>query len=761
MNLNLKSIYDSVSCGDISVLGVQVCADISTYSEYLISKQPWDQHEQVDADLILRISNIVYNNTTLEVLPLDDGLYDQLLQLYKSYDANYQIGAMPVSFNEVPQNEFVEETKLMFNSISNEDMDSALYVRDILSQHTQKDPRLVTMFSEVREPITKRLVNTPHQYPELVGTLDKCKFVLNSDAVSKGVFDKPSVQVFERDFIHKCLSSGIISSNEVFEMVGELKYDGVSVEADICGDTIISARSRGDTGEDIATDLTPILGGYKFPNAKNVPKDRTFGMKFEAVITKYDLERMSVLRNKSYRNCRNAIIGLFGAGDAYRFRDFITLIPLATSLHMDRLDELEFLNKYYNSGQYNRHVVFRGDYQSILFQVNQFTKSAEISRPVLPYLIDGVVISFIDPEKIDALGRKNSVNKYSMAIKFNPRKVRTVFLGYTFSIGKSGDVIPMVHFKQCEFMGNIQSKQTLHSLNRFNELQLRYNDQIDIEYVNDVITYVTKPDTEYNRTNQSPFAEFISVCPYCGSEIQVSPSGKSAKCINPECPERNVQRMVDMLKILNFKDFSEATVRTLGIKSFTDLINLTLDRCMVLGPINAQNLIARVNVLKTEQISDFKIMAALNFPSIGAEKWKLILSTYNIGEIMTMPITELSERLAAINGIGDSVISTIMLFKELYRDDIMTILSMPNIISSKGLVRGDRVVLSGFRDAEFIEILKSHGYDADENYSLTKNTKYLIIKDKNSTSGKVEKAKAYGVTIMTIGEFVDMLGIKL
>ena len=43
-----------------------------------------------------------------------------------------------------------------------------------------------------------------------------------------------------------------------------------------------------------------------------MPTDINFGIKFEAVITKLDLDRMAQRRGKSYKNCRNAIIGLFG-----------------------------------------------------------------------------------------------------------------------------------------------------------------------------------------------------------------------------------------------------------------------------------------------------------------------------------------------------------------------------------------------------------------------------------------------------------------
>ena len=760
---DLQKIYDVLLSGNISVItDVNIQLSVTEYATYLINKHPWDQEEQMCADLILKISNTAYNDTTLDTLPLDDGVYDQLLPSYKAYNPNYQIGALPINYGEQAQNEF-EENPIAIISISNKEVESKLYVQDIWDQHTKADPRKTLVAVRVREPITKRLINTKHSYPELVGTLDKCKFTLNSEAIEKGVFDKPSVQVFERDFIQKHLQMGIITPTMEFEMVGELKYDGVSVEAEVLGDTIISARSRGDTGEDIATDLTPIFGGYRFPNAKEVPKDEPFGIKFEAVITKYDLQKLGKLRQKSYKNCRNAIIGLLGASDAYKYVNFITLIPLSTSMEMPRETELKFLNKYYNSGQYNRYVMFKGNYQTILFQVKQFVESAELIRKVLPYLIDGVVISYTDPQIKNALGRVNSVNKYSMAIKFNPRKVRTIFLGYTFSVGKSGDVIPMVHFKPCEFMGNIQTKQTLHSYNRFVELNLCKGMQIDIEYRNDVLTYVSKPDTEYNRkiaatTKPEPF---IDTCPYCGSKIVVSDSNKSAKCPNYVCPERKVMRIVDMLSNLGFKDFSEESVRALNINSFTDLIGITYERACILGMGNAKNFMDRLSTLMNNPIPDYRILTALGFTGIGAEKWKVILKEININDLITMDYNTLVNKLISIPSIAQKTAETICNERLLYIEDLNTILSMSNIESSKGLADKPKIAFTGERDKVFIDLLNNNGYDASEDYSVTKKTFALITNDLNSASGKMAKANKFGIPIYTKQQFMDAYNIKL
>lgn len=760
----LQKVLTELQNGNASLArDISMQEEITNQVNWLLNNSNnWNKDQQEIADLILRISNIMYNDTSDDVLPLDDGLYDQLMVAYQKYNPNYQVGAQPIAYKENPQNEMVqEEEKVMCTYV---DDNSKMYIKDIHEQNVQPLywTRPATMVFIARDPITKRLINTTHKYPELVGTLDKCKFVLNSDARDAGVFDNPAVQIFERDYIDKCLDEGIITPTETFEMVGELKYDGVSVEADILGDTIISALSRGDTADNVATDLTPILGGYKFPFAKDVPKDMSFGIKFEAVITKRDLERLSTVRGKSYKNCRNAIIGIFSSSDAYKFIDYITLIPISTSMDMSRNDELRFLNHYYNSGQYNRHVFFTGNYMEMLYQVKQFTESADAIRTVLPYMIDGVVISFTDPNKIAKLGRVNSVNKYQMAIKFVAKKVRTIFLEYTYNIGKTGEVIPMVHFKACEFIGGIHTKQTLHSYQRFKDLNLIKGQQIDIEYRNEVITYVTKPDTEYNRNLKGIPEKFPEVCPYCGSRIEISESGKSAKCPNINCPERRIYRMIDMMDKFGFTDFSEETVRLLDIKSFRDLAVISQEQLSILGPNESRRFIQLRSQIFTTPMADYKFMAAMNFEGLGEEKWKVILANYTINEILGMDDNTLYDQLTSINGIGKKNIDIIVKYRKCYAEEIDMAIKTMNISNSKGIKTLPRIAITGTRDAELFRILSEHGFDVGE-YGVTKNTYALIAKDPNENppSTKLKKARDYGIPIYSIDEFFKINNIIL
>ena len=732
--------------------GIVPPQDINTEISYcavnLINNPIWNQDQIFIADCILRISNFLYNNSSINVLPLDDGVYDQLLVIYKRYNPNYQVGAQPFVMPENTQNEYVPEKKVLCYYI---DKDKP-YVQSILYQNNDNiRPKNLCIY--IKDPITKRIINTTHKYPELVGTLDKCKFVLNQEARDKNVFDKPSVQIFERDYIHQCLSKGIIKPNEMFEMVGELKYDGVSVEAEVQGNTIIKALSRGDTADNIATDLTPILGGYVFPFADDVPKDLIFGIKFEAVMLNKDLEALSLIRGKPYKNCRNAIIGLFGASDAYLYIDYITLIPLSCSLNMNRFDELMFLNRYYNSGEYNRFVSFRGNYQQILFQVKQFVEASEYTRPMLPYMIDGVVISFTDSEKIKALGRENSVNKYQMAIKFNPKKVRTIFTGYTYNIGKSGDIIPMAHFKPCEFIGTIHDTQTIHSYERFKQLNLSIGQEIDVEYVNEVITYITKPDTEYNRNITTPPEQFITQCPYCNSFIQISESGKSAKCPNPYCHERKIMRVVDMFDKLGFKGIAEETIRYLDIDSLEAAYSVRDKRDIFtsIGPKTSMLFDNYLESLLINPIDDWKIMSAMCFEGMADEKWKTILKYYTIEELLSMNDKSF---LIAIPNIGMAVTSAIDNGFTIYANDIKLVVSSCNIINSKGKIELPKVAITGFRDPEFVLLLCNNGFDASDLYGVTKNIYALIAVDKNSGSGKIQKASKYGIPIYNKDEFI-------
>lgn len=741
---------------DLLAIGNETVRIMQTDTENPHSLKEFDITE---LGLIVQISNILYNDTDRSILPLDDGVYDLMIECYKKYNPQYQVGAVPIAFDQAAAST-VNASKEFIIPIMIPDQD---YVNDsffINNENIGKlppyDARLYSpKVNEDAQEITKRNLNTPHMYPKLVGTLDKAKFVLDKEAIDKGVYDQSNVFIFERDFLAKHLQAGLIDSKTPFTVVCELKYDGNSLEADVTNE-ILSARTRGDTNNDVAGDMTPVFKGYQFPYAPEIPIEEAFGMKFEAIMSYQNLEKFAELKGIPYKNARVAINGIFGSSDAARYRDFITLVPLATSIEgIDRVTEIEFMNKYFQTGIYLQYAVITGTYNEVLFQVRKFVQEAEYIRPYMPFMYDGVVVSYIDEKIISALGRQNSVNKYSIAIKFNPLKKQSVFTGYTFTVGQNGVITPMVHYTPVEFYGAIHTKSTAHSYARFRDLALRDCDILDVEYVNDVMPYVSKPSNSHNDNNQSPLIEFPNVCPVCGAALIESASAKSVSCPNIKCPGRQIARMTNMLKKLNMKDFSDESLLAIKATSLKDIMNVSLAEAKAaLGEANGMKFIERVCELSTLLISDYRIVGSIGFSDIAIETWRKILNKIPLSVIAdtTFDDFELIATLVQIKGIGKNTARTIAVERKEFYEDLLYVLSMPNVVSSFGEAAPKSIRFTGFRDRELEAYLKSLGYDADGDANVTKSTDILIVPEPGHTSSKTAKV-GENTIIVDVEEF--------
>ena len=783
MNNNefVSEFLDNLALGNGSIINITNSGIINNIALELYEKRVLDSTEQDTLKKVIMICNIIYNRTDLETPFVSDGMYDLLLEKYKTYDSNFQVGSMVVDFKADIENNPETCTKVARcpisfktphkakNEISQQIFDSLTYYRyPTREELLYKPPEVI----EVQD-ISKRKHNTEHNHPSLVGTLDKAKFVLNQDAIDAGVFDDPNVKVLERDFFQDHIYKGLLNPNDEIEIVCELKYDGISIEAD-CLDEVVSARTRGDTGIGQAADMTPILKGYKFPNAEFL-KDSGWdpvGVKFEAIINRYNLQKFCEQRGKTYINGRTAIIGLFGASDAYLFRDLITLVPLAVDpdsipnwMIKDRMDEIKLLEVFSKDNYNLRYSYFKGTLNEALYFIKCFWDEAKIARDYIDFMYDGIVVSYVDPVMRNKLGRKNYINKYSMAVKFDPLEKQTIFRGYTYEVGQNGNITPMIHYDPVEFLGTIHTKSTGSSLDRFNKLGLKYGDYISVTYVNDVMPYVSSIDCEHNRTNPNPLIEIIHNCPVCGSELVVSESGKTLKCPNLNCKGRSIQRMVNMFQKMNIKGFSDAAFIALNKTHLWELATLSeLELVNILGDVSGKNFYSAMQYLMTEPQKDYIIIGALGFSGIAHKKWQTILQGATIKDIEDMFIDCKKDPLLfeiVLNrkfpGIGPATVNVIANEWGVFEDDILFILNKVNIVNCLG--SGDakmQIRFTGFRNSQLSQQLNTAGYDADDNGSITKKTDILLIPYDGFISSKVVKARKNPNTkIVPIDEFLN------
>ena len=784
----IQDIYTRVSNGDISVaydnlvlLSNSALKLLDTSDDVLKT----DKDKLADLVDIIKISNILYNNTDRTILPIEDGVYDLLVVKLQRIDHTlFTPGNVPFIAKPTMQQQTESFDGLItpFIFIKTEE-DKKRYkearYKSIVQENAPYIPEanIVKPFilMDNKNLVTKRLRNTSHSYPHLVGTLDKAKFVLTRQADELGVADSKNVNILERDFFEPLLRSGLININDPIRVVGTLKYDGVSIEADVT-DQIVGARTRGDTDNNEASDLTEILGGYTFPKAKWLNQNPV-GIKFEAIILYQDLCELNTILGTNYINGRTAIIGLLGSSYAKILRDYITLVPLQMddgTFH-NRLEEIEYLNKYYANREYIRSVFIEEPYNQLLGSIKTYVDEAEFFRTWSRFMYDGVVIELIDPDLVDKLGRKDNINQYEMAVKFNPLKKSTVFLGYTYTVGQNGVITPILHYQPVEFMGSIHTKCSGASYARFNELNLYEGDIINITYTNDVMPYPSKPDIEHNHKNHDRDPKgselFPTMCPSCGEPLTISTSGKMMFCTNMNCPARKLGRLSDMLSKLGIKDFSESSIDMLGLNmSFVKLMTSSVDDFAVLGPTNSIKLYNQLQKLKTNLLPDYRLFGALGFTNIASKTWKLIFQHIPLIDIYNQYNKNrnsdiisnwcLRDSLANIKGVGPTTADTISLELDYFWDDIEYIVSNGIYIATPILNGNEAEVVirfSGYRDYEIAELLNTiPGIDCDPDGSVTKKTTLLLIPYAGFTSSKVNKAKQYGIPVVLASDFLDM-----
>ena len=101
--LDISSVYHRLINGDETALNDLYAnkSIIQNYSVQLLemfNNGTYTSDYNGDLDTLMRIFNIIYNNFDAEPL-IDDGIYDMMMNMYKTIFPNYQVGADFVPFN--------------------------------------------------------------------------------------------------------------------------------------------------------------------------------------------------------------------------------------------------------------------------------------------------------------------------------------------------------------------------------------------------------------------------------------------------------------------------------------------------------------------------------------------------------------------------------------------------------------------------------------------------------------------------------------
>jgi DNA ligase (NAD+) len=559
-----------------------------------------------------------------------------------------------------------------------------------------------------------------------------------------------------------------------FELVCELKIDGLAVNLTYENGVFIQGATRGDgaVGEDVTQNLRTI---------KTIPLSLLQGapdrleVRGEVYLPIPEFRRMNEeLAAKGehlYMNPRNT-----GAGSLRNLNPKVTasrnmeiwVYSLTGSGaappvdgHWEALEWLKGLG--FRINPHNRLC-------SSIEEVIDFYDHWVEARHDLPYEADGVVVKVSSLVLQDVLGVVGREPRWAIAYKFPAEQAITELLAIEVTVGRTGSLNPTAILKPVVVSGVTVEHASLHNEEDIHRKDIRVGDTVTIERAGDVIPHVLGPVLEHRPKGTRKF-KMPSHCPSCGTAVVKPDDEAMHRCPNTSCPTQ----FFELLKHFVSKDATD--IDGLGerwcqilidqemVTDLADLYTLTMDQLQQLdrmGEKLATRIIANIEASKQKPLS--RLLFALGIFHVGSEVAELLTQAYtSIDEIAAA--TE--EELAEIPGIGPKIAASIASYSQVevnksviekLRVAGVNLKQEPRQVNTESLPLAGKTfvvtgTLSGFSRSESESRIKDLGGKVTS--SVTKNTDYVVVGE--SPGSKLAAAEKLGTHILDEEKFVELL----
>jgi len=536
------------------------------------------------------------------------------------------------------------------------------------------------------------------------------------------------------------LNTWISKYHKPLEYVISEKLDGISCLITSDDKDGIRMYQRGDGT--YGTDIT-FIRDY----IKTIPKSIPFGLAIrgELLLSKNNWEKV-----KHYgANARNVVSGVINSKNINT-----TILPyidfVAYDLLSERIENNEALKKISLLGfKVANHLLLREDLKNdkLLELLKRFKANSD-------YVIDGIVVTHNASHKI--IEKKNP--SYSFAFKSNTilDEIEVTVKDVEWNISKDKYLKPIVKFNPINLDGVVIKQATGFNADFIVKNKIGLGSIITIQRSGNVIpdiVSVLKP-----ADNGEPILPKIAY-KWNKTKIDIIADFDSKN------REHDISSFTFFMKSLNIKGVGEGIITKLYDNSYDTLpklIHIKIDDVLKIDGFkekSAANLIDALSEIKKRSCGEIMIASNLLGRGFGEKKLHLIISKYPYICENKKKALELTESdIKDINGMG--VVSAKQFIENLHKfydfyDEIGMELNKeekPKIVNDK--FENKHFVFTGFRNKILEEMIKNNGGFVDG--TITKNTTYLIIKDKSKITEKVKKAEEKGITVITEEEFKIM-----
>jgi len=600
-----------------------------------------------------------------------------------------------------------------------------------------------------RPKVGKRIVNVSHNFPKLVGTLNKC----NTIKEVKDWFKKLNIP----------------ANKEIIVVVSE-KKDGNSVTISYSEENKVKvALTRGEDGK--GADLTHLFKNRDpglFQSKLLMKKMGGFGIKYEAIVNDQIFNELCTKMERTYANPRSLVAGILSSEDGIKYSDYIVLVPIRIQFEkqeITRLNELNFIDMLnQNSPIKFKYKIINGNIDTVIKKLDKIYQNyIKNKRSILDHPIDGLVIEILDQDIRDKLGRKDSENNFEVALKFPYLVKRSKVRDIEFYYGLSGRITPVVVFDEVIFNGAKCTKASISNYNRFKELSLSIGDDIFVEYRNDVLCYITK-DPNSLKDSKHPI-NFPIKCLKCGHTLSLNKTGVFVRCENVKCPGRIKGRIVNYLKKLEIKGIKDSTIDKLVdekvIRKIQDLYTMDYERIADipgLGPKSAENI---KKAITGKVPYDYEILGALGIDGFGRKKAKIVCKVMNMDKILNICDNrkEFYNKLLTLEGFSDILANRVSRGIRKNRKTIALLIKLAGCQSFSESLKKSGVsynfVFTGFRNPVLQTKLEEAGHLVKS--SVSSKTNFLVAANSQETSAKLTKARELNIPIITIEQARSMI----
>lgn len=354
----------------------------------------------------------------------------------------------------------------------------------------------------------------------------------------------------------------------------------------------------------------------------------------------------------------------------------------------------------------------------------------------------------------DGIVFKNSDGEL-FAFKFEDAKATTKILKIDISIGAAQRLTPIANLLPVNLSGSLISKASLGSFamaEAIGAFPLNSNCVCEVVRSGEIIPLITRIISNDGEVIQNEI-----LCPVCGTVAEYK--GAHAFCVNPECPNIEREYLFKFCSFVAPEGLREKNLEKIfdyyGISSVTDLVSFGTDEDFDVTEVDGiGNSVAKLFEKMLETISspiNSKIIYQTFITGCGERASKAIVNSgFKFEDYFNFDGD--FDKLHTLPNFNSNIVSEMVEKNEMIEE----VCSYLEIYDEKEVVGEKSFCITGVRlSKEQLDLAKNAGWE--EKSGVSKNLNVLVVKSATSTSSKTEKAKSFGVKIVSLDEFVKMI----